>query len=76
MPSIQVTLAVGRTSDQLRDLIHRLTIAMHEAIGAPIDSVQVIVHEVPTTHFAKGDMTLAERPTILSLPRATTQRRP
>lgn len=61
MPFIEVTLVEGRTPDQLRSLISGLTTAACDTIGAPRDSVRVVVREVPATHWAAGDVTIAER---------------
>ena len=61
MPLIEVTLAEGRTPQQLRSLITGLTQAAMEAVDAPKDSIRVVVREVPKTHFAAGDVTIAER---------------
>jgi 4-oxalocrotonate tautomerase len=61
MPIIEVTLAEGRTPDELRRLISELTHAAHRAVGTPVANVRVIVRETPKTHFAAGDVTLAER---------------
>ncbi|ACY19573.1 4-oxalocrotonate tautomerase family enzyme [Gordonia bronchialis DSM 43247] len=61
MPIIDVTLAQGRSDEQVRKLIHELTHAACRAIDAPPASVRVIVHEVPATHFAAADVTIAER---------------
>ena len=61
MPLIEVTLVEGREPDRLRDLITRLTDAAVETIDAPRESVRVILREVPPTHFAAGDVTIAER---------------
>lgn len=61
MPLIQVTVAKGRTPDQLRALISKLTAAVVEAIDAPQQNVRVVLYEVPKTHWASGDLTLQER---------------
>ena len=61
MPIIEVTLVEGREPHRLRDLITRLTDAAVEAVDAPRESVRVILREVPPTHFAAGDVTIAER---------------
>ena len=61
MPIIEVTLAEGRSPDELRRLISELTHAAHRAVGTPVANVRVIVRETPRTHFAAGDVTLAER---------------
>jgi 4-oxalocrotonate tautomerase len=61
MPLIQVTLRQGRTPEQLRSLISALTAAAVDSIGAPKETVRVIVTEVPGSHWAAGDVTLEER---------------
>jgi 4-oxalocrotonate tautomerase len=61
MPLIQVTMREGRSPEQIRTLISALTTAVTSSIDAPKDAVRVIVTEVPATHWAAGDVTLAER---------------
>ncbi|MDW5615081.1 2-hydroxymuconate tautomerase [Mycolicibacterium sp. D5.8-2] len=61
MPIVEVTLAAGRTPEQLRRLISAMTTAVSESISAPPERIRVIIREVPLTHFAAGDITLAER---------------
>ena len=61
MPIIDVTLAEGRSPDQLRAFVTALTEAAVSTIDAPRDSVRVVLREVPVTHFAAGDVTIAER---------------
>lgn len=61
MPIIEVTLIEGRPQEKLRAFISSLTDAAVTALDAPKESVRVILHEVPPTHFAAGDVTVAER---------------
>ena len=61
MPLVECTLTTGRTPEQIRSLISALTSAVVEVGVAPKEAVRVIVREVPTEHFAAGDVTLAER---------------
>ena len=61
MPLIEVTMVEGRTPQQVRTLISALTHAAAEAVDAPVDSIRVVVREVPTTHWSAGDVTIAER---------------
>ncbi len=61
MPLIEVTLVEGRSPAQLRTLVSALTQAAVDAVDAPLESVRVILREVPATHFAAGDVTIAER---------------
>lgn len=61
MPFIDVTLVEGRTPEQLRTLIDKLTQAASESVDAPVESIRVVVREVPTSHWAAGNVTIAER---------------
>lgn len=61
MPIIDVTIAEGRSPEQLRGLIRELTEAAQRALGVPAPNVRVVLRETPKTHFAAGDVTIAER---------------
>jgi 4-oxalocrotonate tautomerase len=61
MPLVEVTLAQGRSPEQLRALLHELHAAVVRAVDAPDASVRVVIREVPPTHWSSGDVTLAER---------------
>ena len=61
MPFIDVTLVEGRTAEQLRSLQHELSAAAARALGSPIESIRVVIREVPPTHWSAGDVTIAER---------------
>jgi len=61
MPLIEVTLAEGRSPEKLRALISKLTEAVVETGVAKKEAVRVILREVPKSHWAAGDGTLAER---------------
>jgi 4-oxalocrotonate tautomerase len=58
---VEVTLVEGRTPAQLRGLITALTDAVEGTIGAPRANVRVVLREVPATHWAAGDITIAEQ---------------
>jgi 4-oxalocrotonate tautomerase len=61
MPLIEVTIGCGRSPEQLRGLISALTAAAIDVLAAPLETVRVVIREVPATHWAAGDVTLAER---------------
>ena len=61
MPLVEVTMVQGRTPKQVRALISALTGAVVETVDAPVEAVRVVVREVPATHWAAGDVTIAER---------------
>ena len=51
MPLIQVTLIEGRNADAKAALIRGLTEAAVQAVGAPRESIRVILQEVPKTQW-------------------------
>lgn len=61
MPLIEVSIAEGRSSEQLRSLVSALHRAAEESIGAVPDNTTVIIREIPTTHWSRADVTIAER---------------
>jgi 4-oxalocrotonate tautomerase len=60
MPIIHVHLMEGRTGEQKARLIAALTDAAIESVGAPRESVRVLLLEVPKTHFGIGGKTARE----------------
>lgn len=61
MPLVEVTLVQGRPAESIRALISNVTEAVVASVGSPKESVRVIVREIPPTHWAAGDVTIAER---------------
>ncbi len=60
MPIIDVTMIEGRSKQQKRSLIAELTMAAVRAVDAPVESVRVILREVPAEHFGVGGKSKAE----------------
>ena len=60
MPLIDVSIAEGRSPDQLRALVSALHRAAEESVGALPENTTVIIREVPITHWSKGNRTIAE----------------
>jgi len=60
VPLIQVTLARGRSPEQLAALGEALTKAAQEAIGAKPESVRVVLNECEPEHWFVGGESLAE----------------
>lgn len=54
MPIATINLVEGRTDEQKERLIEKVTLAIHEAIDAPIASVRIILNEMPKQHFGIG----------------------
>ncbi|HZK83760.1 MAG TPA: 4-oxalocrotonate tautomerase [Desulfosporosinus sp.] len=54
MPIVQVELLEGRTVDQKRLLVEKVTQAIVESIGAPVEKVTIIIRDMPKENFAKA----------------------
>ncbi|AZI65868.1 4-oxalocrotonate tautomerase family protein (plasmid) [Rhodococcus qingshengii] len=62
MPLIQVTLAAGRSPEQLDALGKALTTAAEQSIGAPRETIRVVLTECePALWFAGGESLAALR---------------
>jgi 4-oxalocrotonate tautomerase len=59
MPIINVALLEGRSTEAKAALIRRLTDAAVEAIGAPPETVRVLLTEVPPEHWGTGGVSKA-----------------
>lgn len=51
MPFAQIYLMEGRTEEQKRAVIEKVTDALIEAVGAPRENVRVWIHDVPKTNW-------------------------
>lgn len=51
MPIIQVHMMEGRDDQQKEQLIAELTEAVVNSLGAPRDSVRVLLNEMPKSHW-------------------------
>jgi 4-oxalocrotonate tautomerase len=47
MPFAQIYMMEGRNEDQKRAVIEKVTQALHEAVGAPKETIRVWIHDVP-----------------------------
>jgi 4-oxalocrotonate tautomerase len=60
MPLVQITLARGRTPEQIAALGEAVTAAVHESLGAPRENVRVVLQECEPEHWFVGGESLAE----------------
>jgi 4-oxalocrotonate tautomerase len=55
MPLIEIHLLEGRTADQKKALLTAVTKAVHESIGAPVESIRIWIEEfTPKDYMAAG----------------------
>jgi 4-oxalocrotonate tautomerase len=54
MPLAQIQMMEGRTPEQIETLIAEVTQAIHRSVGAPVETIRVLVVEMPKTHWGIG----------------------
>lgn len=54
MPFAQIYMLEGRTAEQKRAVIEKVTAALIDAVGAPKESVRVWIHEMPKENWGIG----------------------
>jgi 4-oxalocrotonate tautomerase len=61
MPHVQITLLEGRTLEQKRKVVERITRVLNEEIGAPPDGISIAFVEVPKDCFARTGVLMVDR---------------
>ena len=61
MPIANISILEGRTDDQKRLLIAKVTDAIAEALNAPKPNIRVLIQEVPKTQWGIEGQTVADR---------------
>ncbi len=61
MPLVEIHLLEGRTNEQKKALLSAVTEAVHESIGAPLESIRVWVQEFSPTEYMAAGVLAAEK---------------
>ncbi|WP_160326683.1 2-hydroxymuconate tautomerase [Burkholderia sp. lig30] len=61
VPIAHLYILEGRDDEKKERLIAEVTEAIHRAIDAPVDSVRVILTEMPKAHFGIGGQSAKKR---------------
>ncbi|RHW38352.1 4-oxalocrotonate tautomerase [Lysinibacillus yapensis] len=59
MPIIQLQILEGRSNEKIAEAIKNVSNTVSETLDVPIESVRVIVTEVPKTHWGKAGEPIA-----------------
>ncbi|MCU9613342.1 4-oxalocrotonate tautomerase [Caldibacillus lycopersici] len=60
MPYVTVKMLEGRTEDQKRALVEKVTEAVVETTGASVEKVVVFIEEMPKNHYAVAGKRLSD----------------
>lgn len=54
MPIVQIEMLEGRTLEQKRKMVSKVTAAIAETADCPPENITIIIREMPKQHLAKG----------------------
>ncbi|HZU65206.1 MAG TPA: 2-hydroxymuconate tautomerase [Novosphingobium sp.] len=57
MPIVQVNLIQGRSEEQKSAMIREVAHAISQTLDAPIDTVRVMINELPSSNWGMGPVT-------------------
>jgi 4-oxalocrotonate tautomerase len=60
VPIAQIYLLEGRTDEQKRAVIEKVTKALQEAVDAPVENIRIWIHEVPKANWGIAGVTAAD----------------
>jgi 4-oxalocrotonate tautomerase len=61
MPIVHIELLEGRSIEQKRDMVKKVTDAIVETTSCPIDAVKIVICEMAKTHFSEGGVLRSDR---------------
>ncbi|MEK3806822.1 2-hydroxymuconate tautomerase [Metabacillus sp. SLBN-84] len=61
MPYVTVKMLEGRTEDQKKALVEKVTAAVSETTGAPAEKVTVFIEEMSKNHYGVGGKRLSDQ---------------
>jgi 4-oxalocrotonate tautomerase len=61
MPTIQITMLKGRTIEQKRKIVERISDVMAEEAKTPREGVVVTIVEIDREDYARGGVLMADR---------------
>lgn len=61
MPYVTVKMIEGRTEEQKKALVEKVTEAVAETTGAPKDKVVVFIEDMKKSHYAVGGVRLSDQ---------------
>ena len=66
MPLVEIHILEGRSAEQKKNLLASVTQAVHESIGAPIQSIRVWIQEFTADEYMAAGVMASERKKVQS----------
>jgi 4-oxalocrotonate tautomerase family enzyme len=61
MPIVTMDILKGRTVEQKRNMVHKVTDVLVETLNCTPEAVQIIIHEIEPIHIAKGGILQSDK---------------
>ncbi|MGB9835243.1 MAG: 2-hydroxymuconate tautomerase [Candidatus Saccharicenans sp.] len=61
MPLVEIHLLEGRTKEQKKAMLEAVTQAIHQTLGAPLETIRVWIQEIPKDEFMSAGLLASER---------------
>lgn len=61
MPIVQIDFIEGRTVDQKREMVKKVTEAICDSMKCPADAVVIVMREATKQHIAKAGVLMADK---------------
>ncbi|MDF2606518.1 MAG: Xylose transport system permease protein xylH [Bacillales bacterium] len=61
MPYVTVKMLEGRTDEQKKNLVEKVTAVVSETTGAPVEKVVVFIEDMPKSHYAVAGVRLSDQ---------------
>lgn len=61
MPYVTVKMLEGRTDEQKRALVEKVTAAVSKTVNAPVENVTVFIEEMPKNHYGTAGKLFSDR---------------
>jgi 4-oxalocrotonate tautomerase len=61
MPDVHISWLEGRTIEQKRKVVERITQVLTEEAGAKPESTHIVFVDIPATSFASGGMLISDK---------------
>lgn len=61
MPYVTVKMLEGRSEEQKKNLVEKVTAAVSETTGAPVEKVTVFIEEMSKNHYAVAGTRLSDK---------------
>ncbi|MBP3039107.1 4-oxalocrotonate tautomerase [Bacillaceae bacterium Marseille-Q3522] len=61
MPYVTIKMLEGRTEEQKKALVEKVTAAVSETVNAPVEKVTVFIEEMSKNHYAIAGKRLSDQ---------------